>query len=259
VADIDVLKYKMFYNMISTAKGFTICLLLFSCLSVSHKLMAQCSPAPRVTGTTFAFGVTDSVTPSQTAPQPYLVCDNASLFYFGNDPDTVYLEGSARLWVKSCFNLVVYMRNNSQLRCDTVTLTRVFSDVIYDPTFTTFVDTAGSVFQHFTSCLSMAYNYAAFPNGNAPCASPTGWEEKADALSWEAYPNPVTTTLHLSLPVAWRGIVHCELYRLDGGLVAQQTVSHANADIDLARYPAGNYLLRLAHEGKAMTRIVAHH
>jgi Secretion system C-terminal sorting domain len=232
-------------------------LLLMLGLAGTQAAMAQCSPAPRATGTTFAYGVTDSVSPFQTAPQPYVVCDNASLYYVGNDPDTVYLEGSAQLYVESCFNLVVYMRNNSQLRCGTSPGTRVFKDILYDPTFTTFVDTAGTTIQNMTACPAMSYNYMHFPSGASPCGGATSVGGALAAAAWGAYPNPAQGMLHLQLPADWHGPVQASLHSMDGRSVATTSMVGPQAQMDLDHLPAGNYLLRLTLGSKMVARIVA--
>jgi Secretion system C-terminal sorting domain len=236
-------------------KKFTFALFLLCLLSVAQ-LAAQCAPSPRSTGTTFAFGVTDSVTPALFVPQPFVVCDNASLYYYGNNPDTVYLEGSARLFVESCFNLVVYMRSNSQLRCYTTSVPRIFSAVTYDPTFTTFVDTAGSTFQSMTSCMAMSYNYQHFPNGNSPCGTATAISDQATSTAWQAFPNPTQGLLNVDLPASWLGKVETSLFGMDGRLVMTSTIMGPHANIDLENLPAGNYLMRLTQASKSLARVV---
>ena len=233
--------------------SFLICLLLLVSLSQLH---AQCAPAPRVGGATFAYGVSDSGTPIQFVPSPYIVCDNAMLYYYGNNPDTIYLEGSTQLHVGSCFNLVVYMKNNAQLHCATDSSIRVFKHVIYDPTFTMFVDTAGSTFQTMTSCPGMTYSYAAFPNGTSPCASPTGLSSPKTPESMQIYPQPASGLLHLRLPASWSGSSNLSLYTLEGRHVTSQPILHGTSEIDVSGVPAGNYLLRVSQSARSIARIV---
>jgi hypothetical protein len=218
-------------------------------LSVANSttLLAQCAPAPRVGGTTFAYGVMDSVTPAQVhPPQPYIVCDNASLYYFGNDPDTIYLEGSAQLKVGSSFNLVVYLRNNCSLRLDLVqSATKHFNKIVYDPTFTSFIDTAGIVVVNgFTACTGMAYSYAAFPNGNSPCAQATGTAAIAPQSAWTVWPNPARDWLEVTTGARVPKGTKAELFSMDGRMVREQAVAEGQR-IAVGDLPRGFYTLRL--------------
>ncbi len=233
----------------------SLLLLLFAFLLGTTQAYAQCTPAPRVGGTTFAFGVTDSVTPTQFVPGPYIVCDNASLYYYGNNPDTIYLEGSARLHVAFSWNLVVYMRNNSQLKCDTTPALRTFAHVIYDPTFTTFVDTAASTILNLTSCMAMSYDYNAFPGGISPCSTPTSLAART-APQLDVFPNPVTENLHLRLPANWQDGAVVMIYGMDGRQVGKHFVSGLDPMVDVTTLPPGNYLLRAMHGAAMISRIV---
>jgi hypothetical protein len=149
-----------------------------------------------------------------------------------------------------------YMRNNGQLRCDTAPGTRVFRHLIYDPTFTTFVDTAGATFQNMTSCPAMSYNYMHFPSGASPCGGATGVGNALTSAAWLAYPNPAQGTLHLQLPADWNGRVQASLYGMDGKLALSSTLAGPQPEIGLENLPAGSYLLRLTQGGKMVARIV---
>jgi len=248
-------KINFLLHSMRTFQKLSLILMLTVVAGLGLQVAGQCSPAPRSSGTTFAYGVTDSVMPGLALPQPYIVCDNATLVYHGNNPDTVYLEGSAVLHVQTCANLVVYMRNNSQLRCDPVSLFRSFTHVIYDNTFTSFVDTAGSTFSNFTVCTAMAYDYSAFPGGQSPCSAATAVTAATPDGFLETYPNPARDVLHVQTPMAWQGRSSMQLLALDGRqLLAQDFM--AKLDIDVRSLPAGSYLLRVSQGRQAVSRMV---
>lgn len=221
-------------------------LLTLSFLVQCDRLWAQCSPSPGASGTTFAFGVTDSVTPLQFVPSPFIVCDNGTLYYHGNNPDTVYLEGSARLVVATSFNLVVFMRNNCQLRLDSAGGMHHFDRIVYDPTFTTFVDTAGIVVVNgFTSCPGMSYTYSNFPNAASPCAVATSAEPRHDARP-QVWTQPVPAIAWVELPSALQFNARLTLWSMDGReMLRLQHVQGPRVGMDIAHVPPGIYLLQV--------------
>lgn len=220
-------------------------------------LAAQCSPAPGTGGTTFPYGVTDSITPMLFRPQPFIACDNALLYYDGNNPDTIYLETSTRLVVGSCFNLVVYMRSNSQLRIDLIsTGMRQFQEIIYDTSYTTFVDTAGmTVVNGLTACPGLTYSFAAFPNGTSPCITTGVSPASNDTPILKVWPQPATDGLHLSLPRRATGAT-VGLFALDGRQVLRETLSGSELRLPVADLPGGLYLLRVSDARQSWVRRV---
>ena len=232
-----------------------VLLLIIGCLSQVPSVFSQCSPSPNTGGTTFAYGVTDSITPAVFEPQPFVACDNSLIYYSGNNPDTIYMESSSRLVVRSSFNLVVYLRNNCQLHIDTTSPgLKHFKEIVYDPTFTMFVDTAGiTVVNGLTSCPGLTYSYASFPNGVSPCTLPSAIVEGLGSSEIHVYPQPAQDRLNISVPISMSQTM-LTLTASDGRLVGQQLIGAGNSQIDISNLSAGIYILMVSNSKQRIIR-----
>lgn len=237
---------------------FQALLLIIGCLSQAPAVFSQCSPSPNTGGTIFAYGVTDSITPVVFEPQPFVACDNSLIYYSGNNPDTIYMEASSRLVVRSSFNLVVYLRNNCQLHIDTTSAgIKHFKEIVYDPTFTMFVDTAGiTVVNRFASCPGMTYSYAAFPNGASPCTLPNAIQEGLGSSEFHVYPQPAQDRLNISVPVTMAQAM-LTLTASDGRLVGRHRMDAGNSQIDISNLSAGIYILMASNSKQRIVQRIA--
>lgn len=227
-------------------KSFFQIVLAFAFLWGASEVKGQCNP--QIHGMVFPFGVTDSITPSQYQPGPYYVCDNATLYYYGNNPDTVYLEGSARLSVGYSFNLVVYMRNNSALIMDTATANWQMSRIVHvyhDTLYTYFQDTAGVQIQGLTACPSMAYDYSLFPNNVSPCSLPSSVEPTAQdgVFSVDVYPNPAISEIFIAAHTVLPAPMQLMLLDSQGRQIRCEWTQDAQTRWDISELPTGIYLL----------------
>ena len=221
----------------------------FASLSPTY---SQCMVSPSSQGTTFAYGVTDSITPTQSVASPFIACDNSSIYYYGNSPDTIFLEGSAHLKIGACWNLVVYMRNNCRLEIDTTISAsqRQIAHIYFDPAFTTFQDTAGTNILAMTSCPGLSYTYSNFPNSQSPCALPTGAESR-EIQAFEVYPNPATEGFNISISEE-KALV--EIMGYDGRLIDRRTIQRGDSRIQTTDWPKGLYLVRVSAGKASATR-----
>lgn len=233
----------------------SIVFILLALLSTLQLVKAQCSPTPNAGGTTFAYGVTDSITPLVFEPQPFVACDNALLYYYGNNPDTIYMESSSRLVVKSSFNLVVYLRNNCQLRIDTTSpAIKHFRQIFYDTTYTTFVDTVGiTVVNGLTACPGLSFAYSAFPNGLSPCTLPTGIQNLQGSINAEVSPIPASEYINISLSQT-AFPVELTLYGTDGKMLRNQVLTFNTTKLDVSGLPSGMYMLTLSNSKSRLVR-----
>jgi hypothetical protein len=77
---------------------------------------------------------------------------------------------------------------------------------------------------------------------------PTGVEVQS-VSSFQVYPNPADNILQITLATSANG--HLTLYDISGKAVLTQSVSGANAVMNIGSLAAGNYILRLVENGKA--------
>lgn len=205
-----------------------VCFCILSVIYHSNSLQAQCVP---VLDSAVRITTIGNLQDSSFASfhSKYLVCDNAQLYYIGNSPDTIFLEGSARLVIGMCWNLTIYMRPNSMLRIDTAQsgLKRIGS-IVYQPLFVGFQDTAGVMIDTLITCTSLSYNYNAFPSGQNPCGTSTSTESITDLKSGWLYPVPTKDFIYLPNPLFANS--DYSIYSIDGkclksGKIEQEKVS----------------------------------
>jgi hypothetical protein len=173
----------------------SLCLLL--ALFHANRLEAQCSPLIDATTRVTATGNIQD-TSFASFHSKYLVCHNAQLYYYGNSPDTIFLEGSARLVIGMCWNLTVYMRPNAMLQIDTSQLgMKRIGSIVYQPLFVGFQDTAGVMIDTMITCTALGYNYSAFPSGISPCGGMIATDAFSDFRSGLLYPVPAQDYIYL--------------------------------------------------------------
>ena len=165
------------------------------------------------------------------------------------------MESSSRLVVRSSFNLVVYLRNNCQLRMDTtVAGTKHFRQIFYDTTYTTFVDTAGiTVVNGMTACPGLAYSYSAFPNGLSPCTLPTGIQNLQGSINAEVSPIPSSEYINISLSQTTFP-VELTLFGTDGRMLRNEILTSHATKLDVSSLPSGVYLMSLINSKSRLVR-----
>lgn len=207
---------------------YLICFCVLPLILGSSSLKAQCSPVMDAAVRITSIGnIQDSSFASFHSK--YLVCDNAQLYYVGNSPDTIFLEGSARLVIGMCWNLTIYMRPNSMVQIDTAQLgLKRIGSIVYQPLFIGFQDTAGVVIDTMITCTSLSYNYNAFPSGQSPCGTTISTESTIDLKSGLLYPVPAKDYIYLPNPVQGNGdysIYSVEGKCLKAGKIEQNRIS----------------------------------
>jgi hypothetical protein len=230
----------IFQNMKTPQIVLSIVILLG--LLFTNKLQAQClpwiSPSIRVTATG---NTLDSSFASFHSK--YLVCNNAQLYYYGNSPDTIFVEGSGKLIIGYCWNLTVYMRPNAMLQIDTTQLgMKRIGSIVYQPLFLGFQDTSGVIIDTMISCTSLQYNYAGFPSGTGPCNNSVAVEPLAETEGSYLYPVPASDFVFLPAELKASGEYY--LYNIQGRLLQAGVVDEDK--IPVGELTSGHlYLLRL--------------
>ncbi|WP_167856322.1 S8 family peptidase [Hymenobacter metallicola] len=75
------------------------------------------------------------------------------------------------------------------------------------------------------------------------------------ALTWQVYPNPARTLLHLEVPPQFK-LQQAQLFTPLGQLVRQQPLSGSRAELQITSLPAGVYLLQLTGATQVLSRRV---
>lgn len=158
---------------------------MFICILTAGKLQAQCFPVIPSNVQVISPIANDS---SMDHPGPtHHVCFNGMYYYYNNNPDTIYLDGSAILTIGFCYNLTIYMRNNSQLHIDTTTAGLYqIKKIVYDTAYTWLTDTVWATVDSAIACPGMSFNYANFPGGISPCL--TLGDEEISGSEIKIYP-----------------------------------------------------------------------
>lgn len=223
------------------------------CLIIAKTVMSQCTPVLPSSFYGVPFGGTDTLMPSPDVN--HYQCDNSTFYYYDNNPDTIFMEGSARLTVGGSTNLVIYMKNNCQLINDTSSAgIKHVTALIYDPAFTTFVDTAGITFDTIISCPGLAFDYSNH-GGASPCAT-LGTEDNPSNLL-TVYPNPV---IYDNFQIA--GLqpemlpAQIEILDMSGRMVMTSVLN--GPWVNITSMPSGIYLvnLRMDNGEKAVKKII---
>lgn len=209
---------------------------------------AQCTPPP-VPGNATVLPPAKVDSAFSSPATAFYICDNATLYYAGSTPDTIYLGGSASLVILGSQDLTVYMNANCQLAIDTTTsASKHIRLLAFRPIFTSFRDTSFATIDVVQACTQLNYDFSQFPGGENPCAALPVVEAALGEAAWSAFPNPFSQTL----AVQWEGSGKARKVQvLDalGTLIAEAWVHAGTSEaLAVAHLPAGLYTVRM-HEG----------
>ncbi len=218
-------------------------LAFLSLIAIPQLIHAQCTPVIPAHAQVIPFGVTDS---SVNHPgSVHHVCFNSFYYYYNNNPDTIYLEGSARLTIGFSTNLTVFMQNNCHLIIDTTTSGLYdIKKIVYDPTFTLFVDTSHATIDSLVSCPGMTYNYSNFPGGQSPCFLMDINQEELN--HFHIFPSVTQGDINIQTSLTDFEInIH--------NMVGQNILSTSNKNwVSIGEQPAGIYLITVSQGKKKM-------
>lgn len=218
-------------------------LAMFICIMFANKLQAQCFPLIPANVQVISPVANDS---SMDHPGPtHHVCFNGMYYYYNNNPDTIYLDGSAILTIGFCYNLTIYMRNNSQLHIDTSTSGLYhIKKIVYDTTYTWLTDTVWATVDSAIACPGMSYNYANFPGGTSPCL--TLGDEEASGSEISIYPTITNGELMIESSISDYEI---SVYDLTGRVVLSARDKNI---ISIGSHSPGLYLVNIRKNGKTI-------
>ncbi len=218
---------------------YTYPFLFCICFAFISRADAQCTPLIPSNVQIIPFGVTDS---SYDHPgSTHHVCFNSFYYYYNNNPDTIYLEGSARLTVGFSTNLTVYMQNNAQLIIDTTTSGLYdFKKIVYDPTFTLFVDTSYATIDSLISCPGMTYNYSNFSGSISPCDTLGLEDDEANGI--RVFPTATNGDITVETDLSDFDV---DIYDLLGKKISHVRNQHK---ISINDQPTGMYLVSVINE-----------
>jgi hypothetical protein len=208
-------------------------------------VQAQCTPPPIPgSATVLPPAKVDSALGSPATT--YFLCDNATLYYSGLMPDTIFMGGSARLVLLGSQDLTIYMNANCRLEIDTTTSALKHIRLLaFRPIFTSFQDTSFATIDAVQTCTQLNYDFSQFPGGENPCAALPVAEAALGEAAWSAFPNPFVQALQ----VQWEGGGKArQVQVLDAlGTVVVEARVHAGAAeaLAVAHLPAGLYMVRL--------------
>lgn len=224
-------------------KKIYLALVFTICISIPSLLQAQCFPLVPSNAQVIPFGANDSnfFHPGLT----HHVCSNAFYYYYGNNPDTIYLDASAILTIGFCQNLTIYMRNNAQLHIDTNTFgLYMIKKIVYDTAYTWLTDTSYATVDSAIACPGMAYNYSNFPGGSSPCF--LSIEDPGEESSIKIYPTITSGEIRIETSIEDYEI---EVYDLTGRKIIS---AHNKNLISIGGHSPGIYLVSIHQNGKRL-------
>lgn len=211
-------------------------ILILSVGVISSHITAQCFPTLPAHAQTIPFGVNDS---NFNHPgSVHHVCFNGQYYYYGNNPDTIFLEGSARLIIGFSYNLTVFMSNNAQLIIDTTTSGLYYiKKIVYDTTYTMFVDTSYATIDSLIECPGLIFNYVNFPHAISPCY--TLGDESLKDYECNIYPTLTDGGINI--------ITSLGDFNVDVSDLSGRNILHASNSnfISIAGHSPGIYLISL--------------
>lgn len=89
--------------------------------------------------------------------------------------------------------------------------------------------------------------------------SPIKMLNRVEQLRYEIYPNPVEDFLGVQVSTRYAGDIELSLYDMNGALlytIKREGLDFTTEHIDMAQWPAGNYLLKIASDAGALEKMI---
>lgn len=210
-----------------------LCTLLFTLILTNS--FGQCSPV--ISANT----ASDLYTGDTLYGGNHHLCFNSYTSYFGNGPDTIYLEPQSSLTIIWSDQLVLYVSKDANVfKGGNGTNSYIIKELFYD-TPSDLTDTSNMTIQSSTYCPGMNYDYIQMtPIPDQGCIG-TASIEKLSAKTFNVFPNPSSGSFTIETVEAGE----MSLFNLAGNKMMNQTLDNGQNTINGEYLSSGIYLVRI--------------